>query len=162
DGSMRHPIFLGLREDVPPESVKREVPERAPATLAPATRGGDKEAAANQRAAGAGVSAAVIGKQDRGPLPAAISPTLPKVNEPTLLYVANLGCIELNPWNSRLGSVDNPDYLIIDLDPAGVPFSQVVEAAQKVRRLLEKGCGESYCKTSGKRGLHVYVPLGAR
>src|SRR5262245_59401083 len=82
-------------------------------------------------------------------------------NEPTLLYMANLGCIEINPWNSRVQSKDNPDYLIIDLDPEAIPFDRVVEAAIAVRKLLEKAGAESYCKTSGKRGIHVFVPLGA-
>jgi bifunctional non-homologous end joining protein LigD len=83
-------------------------------------------------------------------------------NEGSLLYLANLGCIELNPWNSRVGSLDQPDYLVIDLDPEDVPFSKVVEAAVTVRKSLEKVGAECHCKTSGKRGLHVYVPLGAR
>jgi bifunctional non-homologous end joining protein LigD len=83
-------------------------------------------------------------------------------DEASLLYLANLGCIELNPWNSRVGSLDKPDYLVIDLDPEDVPFSKVVEAAVTVRKTLEKVGAECLCKTSGKRGLHVYVPLGAR
>jgi bifunctional non-homologous end joining protein LigD len=80
----------------------------------------------------------------------------------TLLYLANLGGIELNPWNSRVGSLDRPDYLVIDLDPENVPFERVVEAALAVRKTLERVGGTSICKTSGKRGMHVYVPLGAR
>ena len=80
----------------------------------------------------------------------------------TLLYLANLGCIEMNPWNARVGSLDDPDYLVIDLDPEDVPFSRVVEAAIAVRKVLERAGVESVCKTSGKRGLHVYVPLAAR
>jgi bifunctional non-homologous end joining protein LigD len=83
-------------------------------------------------------------------------------NEATLVYLANLGCIELNPWNSRLDALDQPDYLVIDLDPENVPFRQVVETAQTVRRVLEEVGGECLCKTSGKRGMHVYIPLGAR
>jgi bifunctional non-homologous end joining protein LigD len=83
-------------------------------------------------------------------------------DEATLLYAANLGCIELNPWNSRVGTLDNPDYVIIDLDPQDLPFTEVVQAALAVRKLLEKRCGEGYCKTTGKRGLHIYLPLGAR
>jgi bifunctional non-homologous end joining protein LigD len=83
-------------------------------------------------------------------------------DEPTLLYIANLGCIEINAWNSRIGKLDRPDYAIIDLDPQDLPFDRVVEAAQAVRRLLDRAGAESFCKTSGKRGLHVYVPLGAR
>jgi bifunctional non-homologous end joining protein LigD len=83
-------------------------------------------------------------------------------DEASLLYLANLGCIELNPWNSRVGSLERPDYLVIDLDPEDVPVSRVIEAAVAVRKTLDR-CGvESHCKTSGKRGLHVSVPLGAR
>jgi bifunctional non-homologous end joining protein LigD len=83
-------------------------------------------------------------------------------DEASLLYIANLGCIELNPWNSRVESLENPDYLVIDLDPVNVPFQQVVEAANSVRKTLEKAGAKCLCKTSGKRGLHVYVPLGAK
>jgi bifunctional non-homologous end joining protein LigD len=82
-------------------------------------------------------------------------------NDATLLYLAQLGCIEINCWNSRVGHVNQPDYLVIDLDPIDVPFPQVVETAQAVRKLLDKGRTECFCKTSGKRGLHIYVPLAA-
>ncbi|HZU34455.1 MAG TPA: DNA ligase D, partial [Gemmataceae bacterium] len=80
----------------------------------------------------------------------------------TLLYLANLGCIEINPWSSRVRSLDKPDYLIIDLDPESVPFARVIEAARTVHQLLDRAGAESWCKTSGKRGLHIVVPLGAR
>src|SRR5207302_97135 len=83
-------------------------------------------------------------------------------DDATLLYLANLGCIELNPWNSRVGSLDSPDYLVIDLDPEDMPFPKVVEAAVAVRRVLESAGASGICKTSGKRGLHIFVPLGAR
>lgn len=83
-------------------------------------------------------------------------------NEESLLYFANLGCIEINPWNSRVGKLDRPDYLVIDLDPQDVPFPQVVEAALAVRKTLEGAGGACYCKTSGKRGLHIFVPLAAK
>jgi len=83
-------------------------------------------------------------------------------DERTLLYLANLGCIEMNVWNSRLESLDKPDYLVIDLDPIDVPFRSVVETAQSIRKLLERGCGECFCKTSGQRGLHIFVPLAAK
>jgi bifunctional non-homologous end joining protein LigD len=83
-------------------------------------------------------------------------------NERTLLYLANLGCIELNPWLSRVGSVDRPDFLVIDLDPEDLPFSRVIEAAITVHKLLDRAGVEHLCKTSGKRGLHICVPLGAR
>jgi len=83
-------------------------------------------------------------------------------DEASLLYLANLGCIELNPWNSRVGSLERPDFLIIDLDPEAIPFARVIEAALAVRRTLEEAGAECRCKTSGKRGLHVCVPLGAK
>lgn len=82
--------------------------------------------------------------------------------EASLLYVANLGCIELNPWSSRLDSLDQPDYLILDLDPNDIAFERVVEAARTVRQVLEQAGAVCFCKTSGKRGLHVCVPLAAR
>jgi bifunctional non-homologous end joining protein LigD len=82
-------------------------------------------------------------------------------DEPTLLFMANLGCIELNPWHSRVGSLDKPDYLIIDLDPEGVPFDTVIDAAIAVRKALDRVDAPSLCKTSGKRGLHIFVPLAA-
>jgi bifunctional non-homologous end joining protein LigD len=83
-------------------------------------------------------------------------------NEVTLLYLANLACIELNPWASRVGSLDKPDYFYLDLDPEDVAFERVVETAQSVHKLLDKVGAPNFCKTSGKRGLHVYVPLGAQ
>ncbi len=83
-------------------------------------------------------------------------------DEYTLLYLANLGCIEMNPWNARVGSLENPDYLVIDLDPEAAPFARVVEAAIAVHRLLDRAGAHSVCKTSGKRGLHIFVPLAAR
>jgi bifunctional non-homologous end joining protein LigD len=82
-------------------------------------------------------------------------------NEATLLYMANLGCIEINPWNSRLAAIDHPDYLVIDLDPEAIAFQHVIEAAKHVHHLLDSAGVECHCKTSGKTGLHVYVPLGA-
>ena len=83
-------------------------------------------------------------------------------NEPSLLYVVNLGCIELNPWNARVPALENPDYAVIDLDPEDEPFNKVIEATLAVRRTLERAGAEGFCKTSGKRGLHIVVPLGAR
>ena len=54
-------------------------------------------------------------------------------DEPTLLYMANLGCIEMNPWHSRIESPDNPDWCVIDLDPDTNPFSQVIEAGGRLQ-----------------------------
>lgn len=83
-------------------------------------------------------------------------------NWPTLLWLANFGRVELIPWNSRVGSLDHPDYLVIDFDPENVPFARVVEAAVAVRRVFDKAGVASFCKTSGKRGLHIYVALGRK
>lgn len=83
-------------------------------------------------------------------------------NKETLLYLANLGCIEINPWNSRVGSLENPDYLIFDLDPSGLDYKIVVEVALTLKKLLDELKVPSYPKTSGKRGFHVYVPLGTK
>lgn len=83
-------------------------------------------------------------------------------DEATLVYMANLGCIEINPWLSRLPSLDFPDYFVIDLDPEDIPFSKVIEAALAVREVLEKAGAVSFPKTSGATGMHIYVPLGAR
>jgi bifunctional non-homologous end joining protein LigD len=81
----------------------------------------------------------------------------------TLLYLANLGCIEMNPWNSTVKSPDKPSYLIIDIDPAAKNnFDQVIETAQVTGQVLEKAGATFYCKTSGATGLHIYVPLQAK
>lgn len=83
-------------------------------------------------------------------------------NKETLLYLANLGCIELNPWNSRIHNLDHPDYLILDLDPGKNTWEELIQVALVVHKVLEIACEEHYVKTSGKRGLHVLVPLGAQ
>ena len=83
-------------------------------------------------------------------------------NVKSLLFVANLGCIELNPFNSRQKTLENPDYLVIDLDPVEIDFEKVIEAALTVHRLLEQAHIPNYCKTSGGRGLHIYIPMGAK
>jgi len=83
-------------------------------------------------------------------------------DEASLLYIASLGCIEMNPWSSRVQSPDNPDWCIIDLDPDTNKFDQVVEAAQVTRQVLESASVPSFCKTSGSTGIHIYIPLGAK
>ncbi|HKB45090.1 MAG TPA: DNA ligase D [Chitinophagaceae bacterium] len=83
-------------------------------------------------------------------------------DEDTLMYLANLGCIEMNPWHSRIQSPDQPDWCVIDLDPDDNPYDQVIEAAQAVKKLLDAIDVECYCKTSGATGMHIYIPLGAK
>jgi len=84
-------------------------------------------------------------------------------DEASLLYMISLGCIEVNPWSSRVETPDNPDWCIIDLDPAkNTPFDKVIEAARVTKQILETAGITSYCKTSGSTGLHIYFPLGAK
>jgi len=78
----------------------------------------------------------------------------------SLLWVVNLGCIDLNPWYARCDDVDRPDFLHFDLDPVGAaPFGRVREAALLVREALGTLSMPSYAKTTGSRGIHVYVPI---
>jgi bifunctional non-homologous end joining protein LigD len=83
-------------------------------------------------------------------------------NAQSLEYLVNLGCIELNPWHSRVGRLEQPDYLLLDLDAKTAQFSEIVEVAQAVRQVLEDLDIQSLPKTSGKTGLHVCIPLGAK
>ena len=84
-------------------------------------------------------------------------------DEASIIYMISLGCIELNPWSSRVSAPDNPDWCIIDLDPdKKTTFDQVIEAAQVTKKVLDAAGVDSYCKTSGSTGLHVYFPLGAK
>ncbi|MDR7370170.1 DNA ligase D [Flavobacterium aquidurense] len=83
-------------------------------------------------------------------------------NKETLLYMANLGCIEINPWNSTILHLDNPDWLVIDIDPDQQDFSEVVKTALTVKEVMDELETECICKTSGASGLHVYIPLGAQ
>jgi len=84
-------------------------------------------------------------------------------DEASLLYMISLGCIEVNPWSSRVESPDNPDWCIIDLDPGKkTSFEQVIEAALVTKGILETAGITSYCKTSGSTGIHIYFPLGAK
>jgi len=83
-------------------------------------------------------------------------------NEATLIYMVNLGCIEINPWSSRIAQLENPDYVIIDIDPLNISFDFVIETALAVKEVLDQVRIKAYCKTSGATGLHVYIPLGAK
>jgi len=79
---------------------------------------------------------------------------------PSLLWVINLGCIDLNQWYARCDDIDRPDYMHFDLDPGdGVPFAQVLECAVIVKEALETLSMKPLAKTSGSKGLHVYVPI---
>ncbi|MDQ2945617.1 MAG: DNA ligase D, partial [Acidobacteriota bacterium] len=80
-------------------------------------------------------------------------------DKPTLLYLANLGCIDQNPWMSRVGSLDNPDFVLIDLDPYDCSYDQIVDAALLTRTALDEIGLEGYPKTTGGDGMHIYIPL---
>ncbi|MBO0697632.1 MAG: DNA ligase D [Zavarzinella sp.] len=223
DGRMRQPIFVGLREDKPARSVRRErehpvaeirvtpsvarrTRRKATTPAGPALTNLDKvywpddgytkgDLIAYYREMAPvllphlkdrpmslhrhpnGIKAASFFQKDvsKQPPPEWVETvTIPPESgdspvtyclcqdQASLLYLANLACIELNPWISRVGSLERPDFLVVDLDPEAIPFPRVIEAALAVRRALEDAGAECLCKTSGKRGLHVCVPLGAK
>ncbi|MGH7423961.1 MAG: non-homologous end-joining DNA ligase, partial [Candidatus Methylomirabilales bacterium] len=80
----------------------------------------------------------------------------------TLRYITNLGTIPLHLWSSRLGSLERPDWLILDLDPKGAPFGDVVKVARRLHEILDELDLANHIKTSGATGLHILIPLGAR
>ena len=78
----------------------------------------------------------------------------------SLLWVVNLGCVDLNQWYSRCDDTDRPDYMHFDLDPVeGTPFGKVRETALAVRETLEGLGMKPLAKTSGASGIHVYAPI---
>jgi bifunctional non-homologous end joining protein LigD len=84
-------------------------------------------------------------------------------DEASLLYMANLGCIEMHPWNSTVEKPDHPDWCIIDLDPSDKnTFDQVIKTAQVTKKVLDSLKIPGYCKTSGSTGMHIYIPLNAQ
>lgn len=78
----------------------------------------------------------------------------------TLVYLANSGTIPLHIWQSRIGSLELPDWCVIDLDPKDAPFSAVLAVAKTVHRICETVALPHYVKTTGKTGLHIMIPLG--
>jgi bifunctional non-homologous end joining protein LigD len=85
----------------------------------------------------------------------------PLINDlPSLLWLVNLGCIDLNPWYSRCDDTDRPDFLHFDLDPvAPAAFDRVRETALIIRAALRTLGAKPFAKTTGSRGIHVYVPI---
>ena len=81
---------------------------------------------------------------------------------PTLMYMVNLGCIEINPWLSSYKKPENPDFAVIDLDPHDVPFIQAIEAALKTKEVFDRMKLDVFIKTSGSKGLHIYCYLGGK
>ena len=80
----------------------------------------------------------------------------------TLIYMANLGCIEINPWHSTYLAPDEPTYVMLDLDPGNVPFPNVVDTALAIKEICDEIKVPAYCKTSGATGLHIFIPMGAK
>src|ERR1051325_8526314 len=81
---------------------------------------------------------------------------------PSLLWVINLGCIDLNQWYATCDDVDRPDYLHFDLDPGTATWEQVLESARIVHDALTTLKMKAYAKTTGSKGIHVYVPIVRR
>ena len=81
-------------------------------------------------------------------------------DEESLLYLANMGSIPIHIWASRAGSLELPDWCVIDLDPKEAPFSDVIRCAQVLHRVCESAGLPNYVKTTGKTGLHILLPLG--
>ncbi|MDQ3015465.1 MAG: DNA ligase D [Bacteroidota bacterium] len=84
------------------------------------------------------------------------------MDEASLLYMANMGCIEMNPWSSTVQKPDNPTWCILDLDPDKNNFDTVIKAARVAYDILSVAEIDCYCKTSGSTGLHIYIPLNAK
>ena len=84
-------------------------------------------------------------------------------DEASILWMANMGAIEMNPWNSTVRTPDHPDWCIIDLDPSEKnTFEQVIKTAQITRKILQSLKIDSYPKTSGSTGIHIYIPMGKK
>lgn len=84
-------------------------------------------------------------------------------DERALLFMANMGAIEMNPWNSTIQTPENPDWCMIDLDPSSRnSFDQVIKTAQATKQVLDELKITGYPKTSGSTGIHIYIPLNAK
>ncbi len=210
DGGLRHPAFLGLRDDKPARACRRETPVDAAA--APA--GGERRVTISNPhkifwpAEGLtkadlvayyesiapwllpylrdrpvvltrypdGITGKSFYQKDApGFTPSWIRTARIRAEEvkrdidylvvddvESLRWVVNLGTIPLHVWGSRVPMLERPDWLVLDLDPKGAPFTDVVKVALTLRRILERLEVPSWVKTSGKTGLHIVVPLGAR
>jgi len=79
-----------------------------------------------------------------------------------LVYMVNLGCIELNPWHSTFLKPEEPTYMMLDLDPGNNPFRDVIRTALVIKEVCDEIEVPCYCKTSGATGLHIYFPLSEK
>lgn len=207
DGSMRQPVFLGLREDKAPKDVQRESPDlpqdkKVAAVndfsnhdkvfwpdsgitkgdvlayyqsiskyLLPHLKG--RPEALNRFPDG--INGENFFQKNVENPPAWMKTFKVKVeeedrsvnyiicdDEKTLKYIINLGCIDLNVWNSQVNSPGKPDFLVFDLDPVEIDYKYVLETAITIKNILDSIGVKSYPKTTGKRGMHIYVPLGGK
>jgi bifunctional non-homologous end joining protein LigD len=214
DGSMRHPVFKGLRIDKEADHVLQETPDKQLADETTVTFGKKKVKLTNQNKLywkKEGISKGELlnyykeiaprivpylkdkaismrrqpnGIDDPGFFQKDVDEThLPdwvkteklysesndkNINyivgddEATLLYVVNLGCIEINPWLSNYQTPDNPEYVVIDVDPHDVPFTEAVQVALKTKEIFDRMKLKTFIKTSGSKGLHIFCYLGAK
>jgi bifunctional non-homologous end joining protein LigD len=80
----------------------------------------------------------------------------------TLLFLTNLGCIDQNPWMSRVDSLEYPDYILIDLDPQECSFERIIQAMGLIKEVLDEIGLAGYPKTTGGDGMHIFIPIEAR
>ena len=195
DNKLRAPVFLGLRNDVKPEEVRRDEPEvrftnldkiywpedgytkgdlieyydRVAALILPHL----KDRPLSLKRYPDGIHGEFFFQKD---MPENQPPWLRTVkiwsehnegltnfalagDRASLLYLTNLGCIDQNPWLSRIETIDHPDFVLIDLDAQECPFDMIVEAALLVREVLDSLGLEGYPKTTGGDGMHIYIPV---
>lgn len=81
-------------------------------------------------------------------------------DEATLLWMVNLGCIEINPWLSKYKTPDQPMFAVLDLDPHDIDFSETIAVAQTTKTFLDQMKIKAFIKTSGSKGLHIFIPIG--
>ena len=82
-------------------------------------------------------------------------------NTATLLYIVDLGCIDINPWTSSTASSDIPDFIVIDLDPSDDDFKKAIETAKASKEFFDRHKLNAFVKTSGKTGMHLFLPCSA-
>jgi bifunctional non-homologous end joining protein LigD len=79
-------------------------------------------------------------------------------NKATLIYIINLGCLDLNPWTSTVRDPLHPNYIVIDLDPSDEDFNKAIETAKAAKEFFDENKLKAFIKTSGKTGIHLFLP----
>lgn len=83
-------------------------------------------------------------------------------NQETIIFLANLGCISMHPWNSKIESLENPDYIVLDYDAKQSTFENAVRVVFEAHKIMEQFSIPHYLKTSGGTGLHIFIPLAGK